>query len=530
MNQKAHWSLVVSLPSRYLQIQTGPAVAVSAAGLAFFLYLWTMAPAYTWANFGADGGEFLAAAMTNGVPHPPGYPLYTLLLQGWLVLWGWLWPGSELAWRGNLFSAVTAATGVGLMAHMLYRFWATLTQYRGWYALLAALIWSASPLLWGQALITEVYALHTLLFGLLAWVVFAYRPSSIRHQALFLGLVIGLGAAHHLTILLLLPAIFYWLWTEPGNDLRRLSFWGVLVLGGLPGLLFYLRIPIVAAAPPPVNWGYPDSFAGFWWLVSGAAYQHYLWGFESSQWLSRLSNWAWVLTSQYTPVGFAIAVWGLYHLDQHQPRLRTFGLLWLLPVSLYSIIYNTTDSQIYLLPVVWLLAIWFAYGLLSIVQWIWQRGQQRESLLCGVALLLVVGGTLARIPAHSLNQEGDAMTYLGELAEVLEPDSLVFSSADAQTFALWYGVYATGELLEAAPGTVLINVALYQFEWYRRLLADLYPDLDGAGSDSVEEILAANAERRPIYFTEQVAPATPEELEAVQSIWRYTPKAPSADE
>jgi hypothetical protein len=523
VSQEEDLSSVATLSSRYLQIRTGPAVAFSAAGLAFFLYMWTIAPGYTWANFGADGGELLAAAVTNGVPHPPGYPFYILLLQAWLTLWEWLWPGRDMAWRGNLFSAVAAATSVGFTAHLLYRFFAGVTHCRVWYALVAAVAWAAAPLLWRQALITEVYALHSLLFVLLAWGVFAFRPSSRRHQALFLGLVIGLGVAHHLTLLLLLPALFYWLWTEPEGDLRRFYFWAYLGMGVVPGLLLYLRIPIVAAATPPVNWGYPDSFSGFWWLVSGAAYQHYLFGVEPDQWLLRLSHWALVLSSQYTPIGFAVAVLGLYYLDQHQPRFRTFSLLWLLPVSLYSISYNTTDSEIYLLPVVWLLAIWFTYGVLFTANWMRQARQSWAHLFPVFVLILLLGMAVVRVPDYSLGQESAATGYLAELVEVLEPNSLVFSSADEQTFTLWYGTYATGELLEAAPGTVLVNVALYQFDWYRRLLVDLYPELKGTGTDSVEDILFANVDKRPIYFTEQVDPAAQENLEPLKSIWRYVP-------
>ena len=41
----------------------------------------TAAPGLTWAHFGADGGDLLAAAAVHGIPHPPGYPLYLLLLR-----------------------------------------------------------------------------------------------------------------------------------------------------------------------------------------------------------------------------------------------------------------------------------------------------------------------------------------------------------------------------------------------------------------------------------------------------------------
>jgi hypothetical protein len=169
------------------------------------------------------------------------------------------------------------------------------------------------------------------------------------------------------------------------------------------------------------------------------------------------------------------------------------------------------------------LAIWFAYGILFAADWLRQAQQSWVHLFPVSVLILLLGMAVVRVPDYSLDQESAATEYLAELVELLEPNSLVFSSADEQTFTLWYGAYATGELLEAAPGTVLVNVALYQFDWYRRLLVDLYPELKGTGTDSVEDILVANLDVRPIFFTEQVAPAAHENLEPLKSIWRYVP-------
>ena len=46
---------------------------------AICLYTWTLNPDVQ----PADSGEFQVPAITLGIPHPPGYPLYTML--GWLL-------------------------------------------------------------------------------------------------------------------------------------------------------------------------------------------------------------------------------------------------------------------------------------------------------------------------------------------------------------------------------------------------------------------------------------------------------------
>ena len=55
--------------------------------------------------FGGDAGDLAAAAYVWGIPHSPGYPLYTLL--GALV--AHLVPVGTVAWRIGLLSSFFAA-------------------------------------------------------------------------------------------------------------------------------------------------------------------------------------------------------------------------------------------------------------------------------------------------------------------------------------------------------------------------------------------------------------------------------------
>ena len=71
------------------------------------IYLATLAPGLTFEHYGTDGGDLITAARTLGVPHPTGYPTYTLL--------AWLFshlPVGIIAYRVNLLSAISAAGAV----------------------------------------------------------------------------------------------------------------------------------------------------------------------------------------------------------------------------------------------------------------------------------------------------------------------------------------------------------------------------------------------------------------------------------
>jgi uncharacterized membrane protein len=80
----------------------------------FFIYLRTLAPGLTWANDGADGGDFITATATNGIAHPTGYPVYPLLAKLFQAL-----PVGPLAFRTNLLSALAAVLAAVLVYGIL---------------------------------------------------------------------------------------------------------------------------------------------------------------------------------------------------------------------------------------------------------------------------------------------------------------------------------------------------------------------------------------------------------------------------
>lgn len=517
------------------------AVAAGVSAATFLVYLFALAPGLTWAHQGADGGELITAAVVNGVPHPPGYPLYMLLLQAWLAMTGLLLPGGDLNWRGALFSALCAASSVGV-TYLTARHLLRLNRHGVLWAALAALAWGVSPLLWQQAVIAEVYALHALLLSLLGWAALVH-PDKLWYVVI----PVALGVANHLTFVLLLPAAFYIVWVQrnrqqagpadsqynsrTGTRWRRmLPIAGVFGLGLLLGALLYLRVPLVAARTPPVNWGYADNWRGFWWLVSGAAYRGYLFASPASSLLSRLAGWAYTVTAQYTPVGLALALVGLAHWDRAAGYLRNFSLLWVTPVSAYALAYYTRDSDIYLLPVGWIMALWLAVGLAQVDEWLSKWLAQRSAaskgsahrggmtailLLAGFTCLGLIGMTVWRWDANSLAEDQLARDYLQQVKAIVEPQSIVVTLEDRETFAFWFGAWGSRELAGVTP----INESLYQFDWYRRLQGDLHPEISGI-DQSVDAVIAANRGKRPIYFAQLPANLAQTDVTQVGPLWR----------
>src|SRR5580658_8649807 len=64
-----------------------------------------------------DSGELCTASYYAGIPHPPGYPFWTIYTWLWTVLV----PFKNIAWRVALAEASTAAMGCGVLAFMVSR-------------------------------------------------------------------------------------------------------------------------------------------------------------------------------------------------------------------------------------------------------------------------------------------------------------------------------------------------------------------------------------------------------------------------
>jgi hypothetical protein len=98
-----------------------------------------------------DDGDFITAMATWGVPHPTGYPLFTLLGHVFLEVI----PAGNPAFRVNLMTAIFGAAAVA----MFYRFTALLVKEWFW-AATAALFFAFSPTLWQQSLSAKSIRSH----------------------------------------------------------------------------------------------------------------------------------------------------------------------------------------------------------------------------------------------------------------------------------------------------------------------------------------------------------------------------------
>jgi hypothetical protein len=222
--------------------------ALGAAAVVLLLYLLTLAPTVTfW-----DAGEFIAAAKTLGIPHPPGTPLFVMIAHVWALIF----PIGEYAFRTNLLSALLSALAAGcffLVAHESIR--AVTADLEGEKARLLRLGGSAAASLlgaftftnWQNSNETEVYAVATFTIAAMSWLAHVWRRdragSHAQRVLLLIVYLAGMSIGNHLLALLAGPAVIMFmvstLRSEPASDpIQRRREWGqVAVLAGVWALL-----------------------------------------------------------------------------------------------------------------------------------------------------------------------------------------------------------------------------------------------------------------------------------------------------
>jgi tetratricopeptide (TPR) repeat protein len=229
------------------------------------VYTYTLAPTVTLEY----SGELVVAADYLGVPHPPGYPLWTILawIFHWIFHWARYLGQPNPAWGVNFMSGFFGALCTATIALLVSRSGLTLLRTcrkqedEGQTSRMDAIICWASgvsagllvafcPFLWSQCVITEVYSLnaflHLLILALLY--VWMHRP---KCGALLYGMALafGLAVTDCYPIALLMPALILVILATDPKLFRDFACAGLFVLAGI---IFYKTMaPEWGGSEPP---------------------------------------------------------------------------------------------------------------------------------------------------------------------------------------------------------------------------------------------------------------------------------------
>jgi hypothetical protein len=493
---------------------------------ALLLYSRTLAPTVTL----VDSGELIVAARCAGVPHPPGFPLWAMLVHAASLI-----PFGNVAVRVNFASAVCAAFACGVLTLVVAELMMIVsypsrreadngsTNIRLLVLAPAAasgLLMAFSRTLWSYATIAEVYALNTFLivvviFFMLRWRRQATektrdmwkhvppegrasaRPFANAHERAITqddwlyaaAFVFGLGlGVHHVTVALILPSLAVLAYRTQGLSFfrsRKLLF--ATLFSVLALVTVYGYLPVAASRGPLLNWGNPRSLTQIWWHVTGRQYQGFF-SFTPQAMGGQLVNFGRMalreLAWPWMPLALALAVAGLCYAFQ---RDRT--TFWLLALLIggnlaYGLCYDIAeDKDAYYLPTFVSLTIAAGLGLRWLLECPWANLKLIRAL---PVLLLPALALISNWPFNDRSRYFIAHDYVENILGTIAPNGLLLT-LDWQVASPM--LYAR-EVEARRRDVKVVDVNLLRRSWYFDYLTRAYPQLVARSQREIDIFVA----------------------------------------
>jgi hypothetical protein len=470
------------------------------------LYIATLHPSVA----GGDSGELTAAALTGGVPHPPGYPLFALLARFFAAL-----PlGHSPVWRVNLLSALAMAASGGLLCAVVQSWSRNVVA-----GFLAAALFGANPMAWSHATAAEVFGLNAMFVALAFHLWLRALSSRSRRDAFVLLFVCGLAMCNHHTFVFVgAPLVLHSLWTGR----RTLGARGVVMslAIGLLGLLPYLYLMPASASAAAVSWGDQTSIAGLLDHLLRRDYGTFSMGQASgeSAFVARdtFLPTLWLMWGRAFPrslwLGPVLAFAGLYlGLKHRETRKATSVLLFVL--CFYCLTFCALSNLSTARPL-WLgilgrfciqsdllLAMASGLGFACLLQKLDTRGPGLRLATVGVGAVFVLG-VLGHAGQASARNNTVLLDFVRTTFASLPPSAIVITSmGDDVTGAVLY----FHEVENLRPDVAHLDSDYLGKSWYlarkRRLARDMnLPEgVYGRGGWNIKQLLDLNP-NRPLVF------------------------------
>jgi hypothetical protein len=496
------------------------AIVVGVAVLA--LYLLTMAPSTAmW-----DTSEYIAAAYSFGLPHPPGNPFFVIIGHVFSLL-----PvAGNVAARINVLAAVSSAIAAAfwfLITEQVLRSWLTARWIRVTGGALAALIGATAFTVWNQSVVNEkVYTVSLTGIAIVSWLAVRWSDNPERGSAdrllVMIAYLCGLGYANHMAGMLPAPALALMIVIRKPTTLIRAKLLMACVVALFVGLTPFATQPIRAAHFPALNEGEPTACRTKLELqctFSEGTFRAFMYNFNRGQYGKP------ELSDRQASFADQVAMWWIYFkwqwlrdVDIHHPFAQallaaTFFVIGIVGASVHfqrqrqsfwyfgTLMFTMTLLLIYYLNFklgasqnpgsqaahevrdrdyffLWSFSAWSVWAAVGLV-YIWesiaaiisQRGEsnateppRRGWITASPTLLLAFVPLFGNWSAASRGKHHATRDVAADLLNSVEPYGVLVTVGDNDTFPLWYAQEVEG----IRKDVVVANTSLLNTDWYAR--------------------------------------------------------------
>jgi hypothetical protein len=493
--------------------------------LSFIVYFITMAPTVSfW-----DCGEFAACSYILGVPHPPGTPLFLLIGRVFTLI-----PWRDVASRINLISVLATSLTISILFLIIVRL---ICEWRGKPqnledkiiinagAFIGAISFAFTDSLWFNAVEAEVFGMSILMTALtvllfLMWMDNHKDYKSVRFLLLVMYLF-GLAAGVHLLNLLIIPSILLLIFFTEKKLLLRFDLWGALPILFILGFSTYLMIYIRAGLHPSINENNPDTLGEFIKYLKreqyGTTSQFSIlfnraapfWTYQVKKMFLRYFGWQFI--GKGATIGsdgyivenlsfrglyglpFLLGIAGLVHHFYKDWKRALSILIFFILTGIALVVYlNQPDPQPRERDYVYVgcfftFAIWIGIGMVGILEGIMTKLKENiKSKWIAVwsailIIILIIPVNMLRFYFDEHDRTGNYVPwdYSYNILESCEPNSILITNGDNDTFPLWY----LQEVEGIRKDVRIANLSLLNTNWYILQLKNEEPKVPISLSD-----------------------------------------------
>jgi len=449
--------------------------------------------------FGGDSAEFVTTALTYSIPHPPGYPLYTILEIIFIKIFFFLSPLKAI----NLISVLSHL----LTLYFIFKILKEL-RLKILFIVISLCFYSFILTVWLYNVIPEVYALNNALISALIFFGLKFHQTrNIFYRRLFF-IFFGLGLSHHHSIL-----IFF----IPFLILDK-KFFSRDLLFSLIFIPFYLYPAIASYLNPPIDWENSQSFIGLFRLFTRYSYGTFSAYFGS---IPNLINQLTILLSsfiliigEFRPLGILLIFFGGIHLIKKNRFLFNYLSItfFLYLLFLYLTNFNLSYSfslatfERYLIGLYLILLIFFALGIERFYQLIHKLKEKlinfkTSQLIIPFYYLILFLFVLINFfnnfkIIYPLKNANHFEKFAKTILKIPPKNSVLLLKSDLTYFPVTYFYY----YLKLRPDIKLIFPSMLSREYYREKVKKQFPDLKLNNNYTIVDFIKNN--KNQIIYTE----------------------------
>jgi len=429
-----------------------------------------------------DSGDLVAAAFVWGIPHPPGYPLYTLLS----AILAHVCSFGTVAWRVGFLSSIPMA----LSLLFLWKSAWYITKSSRW-STIGTLLYGALFPIWLHAIGQEVFGLFSFFASILLYLLIRWFSEQKLWQFCLFCFVFGLSMTHHHLILLTFfaaLAVAYQQRRVYGVFLKKSWYVGLACF--LVGLLPYVYAAIVSLNHTVLEPGNASTISGFFQLVTRASYGTFraASGLSTSL-IDRLLNmytFLQFLYRDFTLVGVIGILIGIINLRKFHERYYLFFMYFLFLWIFYYFYagfplllnYHMGTVERFVIVPYQVLTLFFIIGCAALENYVTVRSRNIAKLFRFFFTLCIFGWflytTISYVPVMWYLKTNRSMeSFALDLDRSIPQNSILFLYGDTTSYAFDYYYYA----LQQRKDIISVWLPSLIDKTYRERLQKQYPDI-----------------------------------------------------